>query len=88
MNTNGYINKIQIDVPKNINTDYPFNIPSIQHFKEMKIHPKLTYLIGENGMGKSTLLEAIAVNWVLMQKVVVKISNLRLRGAILIYMII
>ncbi len=27
----------------------------------LALHPKVTYLIGENGTGKSTLLEAIAI---------------------------
>ncbi|TWF32804.1 putative ATPase [Chitinophaga polysaccharea] len=40
---------------------YPFNIPALRNFSSMKFHPKVTYLSGENGMGKSTLIEAIAV---------------------------
>ncbi|MGV3465893.1 MAG: AAA family ATPase [Heyndrickxia sp.] len=40
---------------------YPFNLPSFKHLEQLHFHPKVTYLIGENGMGKSTLLEAIAV---------------------------
>jgi predicted ATPase len=28
---------------------------------EIRLHPRVTYLIGENGSGKSTLLEAVAV---------------------------
>lgn len=40
---------------------YPFSIPALRHFKLLAFHPKVTYLSGENGMGKSTLLEAIAV---------------------------
>ncbi|MFE8700510.1 AAA family ATPase [Cytobacillus sp. FJAT-54145] len=41
---------------------YPFNIPSIKLLKDITFHPNVTYLIGENGMGKSTLLEAIAIS--------------------------
>lgn len=41
--------------------DYPFNLPSLKTLDELSFHPKVTFLIGENGMGKSTLLEAIAV---------------------------
>ncbi|MEH7547391.1 MULTISPECIES: AAA family ATPase [Bacillaceae] len=41
---------------------YPFNLPSIKTLNQLTFHPKVTYLIGENGMGKSTLLEAIAVS--------------------------
>jgi predicted ATPase len=42
---------------------YPFNIGAIQHVDQLKFHPKVTYLIGENGIGKSTLMESIAVAW-------------------------
>lgn len=41
--------------------EYPFNLPSFKTLDELTLHPKVTFLIGENGMGKSTLLEAIAV---------------------------
>lgn len=61
MEFNGYLNHIQLDLPDDIPVEYPFNIPTIRNFKGMHFHPKVTYLIGENGMGKSTLLEAIAV---------------------------
>jgi predicted ATPase len=40
---------------------YPFNIPALKNLTSLKFHPKVTYLSGENGMGKSTLIEAIAV---------------------------
>ncbi|MBX9975545.1 AAA family ATPase [Cytobacillus firmus] len=40
---------------------YPFSLPSLKTMDEMPFHPKVTFLIGENGMGKSTLLEAVAV---------------------------
>lgn len=40
---------------------FPFNLPLLKYFKELDFHPNVTYIIGENGMGKSTLLEAIAV---------------------------
>lgn len=40
---------------------YPFNLPSMKSFNELSFHPNVTFLIGENGMGKSTLLEGIAV---------------------------
>lgn len=41
--------------------DYPFNLPSINTLNELEFHPNVTFFVGENGMGKSTLLEAIAV---------------------------
>jgi len=40
---------------------YPFSIPAIRHLHSLKLHPRVTFFIGENGSGKSTLLEAIAV---------------------------
>jgi predicted ATPase len=40
---------------------YPYNLPSLKTFDELPFHPKVTFFIGENGMGKSTLLEAVAV---------------------------
>lgn len=46
------------------NTDpdtYPFLLPFFKALDGIKIHPKVTYFVGENGTGKSTLLEAIAV---------------------------
>ena len=40
---------------------YPFNIPAVKHLKTFEFTSSVTYFIGENGTGKSTLLEAIAV---------------------------
>jgi len=40
---------------------YPFSLPCVRSFERLEFHPKVTYLVGENGTGKSTLLEAIAV---------------------------
>jgi predicted ATPase len=41
---------------------YPWVLPVVRALAEpLALHPKVTYLIGENGTGKSTLLEAIAI---------------------------
>jgi predicted ATPase len=40
---------------------YPFSIPAIRTLDRLKLHPAVTFLIGENGMGKSTLIEALAL---------------------------
>ena len=49
----------------NINSfdDYPFNLPAIQNLSTLDFHPRVTFMIGENGTGKSTILEAIAVSY-------------------------
>lgn len=39
---------------------YPFSIPAIKTFEELRIKTNVTFFVGENGSGKSTLLEAIA----------------------------
>lgn len=40
---------------------YPFNLPAIKNLETLAFHPKVTFIIGENGSGKSTILESIAV---------------------------
>lgn len=56
-----FIKKIEF-IKKNIPsfTEYPFHLPFIGS-AGIELHPKITYIIGENGMGKSTLLEALAI---------------------------
>ena len=41
-------------------TYFPFNIAIMQSLSEIKFHAPVTFLVGENGSGKSTFLEAIA----------------------------
>jgi predicted ATPase len=40
---------------------YPFTIPSIRKLDTLELHPQVTFFVGENGSGKSTIVEAIAV---------------------------
>lgn len=40
---------------------YPFNIPAVRQLENIRFHPSVTFFVGENGSGKSTVLEAIAV---------------------------
>jgi predicted ATPase len=40
---------------------YPFAIPAIRDLVDLPLDPHVTLLAGENGTGKSTLVEAIAV---------------------------
>jgi predicted ATPase len=40
--------------------DYPFSLQLIQNFKGISFDSPVTLLVGENGSGKSTILEALA----------------------------
>lgn len=40
---------------------YPFNLPFIKDLDRLKISNEVTFFVGSNGTGKSTLAEAIAV---------------------------
>ncbi|MBB5458437.1 AAA family ATPase [Paraburkholderia sp. Cpub6] len=58
-----YISRISLLREKVDSFDrYPFCLPAIRAFESLVPHPKVTFLIGENGSGKSTFLEAIAVS--------------------------
>lgn len=41
--------------------EFPYSIPAIKHLHSLELHPRVTFFVGENGTGKSTLLEAMAV---------------------------
>ncbi len=41
---------------------YPFSIEVVKNLDSLSFHAPVTFLIGENGIGKSTLIEAIAVS--------------------------
>jgi predicted ATPase len=39
---------------------FPFNLPVVKDLEELVFESSVTFLVGENGSGKSTILEAIA----------------------------
>jgi len=41
-------------------THYPFNLPLFHETEKVEFHAPVTFFVGENGTGKSTLLKAIA----------------------------
>ncbi|MFO0870953.1 MAG: AAA family ATPase [Pirellulales bacterium] len=40
---------------------FPYHLPAVRGLTTLPFHSKVTFLVGENGTGKSTLLEALAV---------------------------
>ena len=56
-----FVNSVRLK-RENINDKiYPFNIRCLKDFEELKIDSSVTLFYGENGVGKSTLIEAIAI---------------------------
>ena len=43
--------------------EYPYNLPVVRYLESIDLHEKVTFFVGENGTGKSTLLEALAVGY-------------------------
>lgn len=41
---------------------YVWALPVVRHLKEITLRSPVTFFCGENGTGKSTLLEALAVH--------------------------
>ena len=57
-----YLREVSIRGDADIDTGrYPFSIPAVREMGTLKLHPDVTFFVGENGAGKSTMLEAIAV---------------------------
>ena len=40
---------------------YPFSIAAVRELGDIVFHPNVTFFVGENGSGKSTILEGLAV---------------------------
>lgn len=40
---------------------YPFSIPAVRELGQFDFHPNVTFFVGENGSGKSTVLEGLAL---------------------------
>ncbi len=61
-NMNQYIRSVELLRESVSSFDrYPFCLPAVRNLNNLKLHPNVTFIVGENGTGKSTILEAIAV---------------------------
>jgi predicted ATPase len=56
-----YLRSVTLDAAGTDPDSYPFSIPAVQALGVLEPHPDVTFFVGENGAGKSTVLEAIAV---------------------------
>lgn len=57
-----FLREISLKREKIENIDlFPFTLPAIRQLESLKFSPEVTFIIGENGSGKSTIIEAIAV---------------------------
>ncbi|MBP5427656.1 MAG: AAA family ATPase, partial [Clostridiales bacterium] len=66
MNNDLFVKGIEINRDKINKTEgfdkYPFNIELVKNFKGLNFSKPVTFFVGENGIGKSTFSEAIAVS--------------------------
>ncbi|GAA2389619.1 ATPase AAA [Catellatospora methionotrophica] len=60
----GFLRWVELDEDGADLTAYPFALPVVAGLRKagrLELDPKVTFLVGDNGTGKSTLIEAIAV---------------------------
>jgi predicted ATPase len=55
-----FIRGAKVDDPEHPDR-YPYRIPAIQHIEDISFNQPVTFLVGENGSGKSTIIEAMAL---------------------------
>ncbi len=58
-----YLKSVDInkgEIPRN---NYIYNLSVIKNFKKIEFKKPITIFVGENGLGKSTLIEGIATKW-------------------------
>ena len=46
--------------PEDKKNEFPWNLPLVQNLEELEFEKNISFFVGENGSGKSTILEAIA----------------------------
>lgn len=58
-----YIRSIRINDTNPEENSYYKHIPALKKLKNLELNKNITFFVGENGTGKSTLLEAIAIEY-------------------------
>ena len=62
MSSNLFLTKIDLKTDLIFDFDkYPFNIDFVKNFERLTLDSPVTFIVGENGSGKSTFIEALAV---------------------------
>lgn len=56
-----YLKRIWLEEGNGDSASYPLNLPLFRHGFELNFEQAITIIVGENGVGKSTLLEGLAV---------------------------
>lgn len=54
------LQRASFDFSSSVDVVYPFSLPLIKNLDTIEFPTQVTFLVGENGTGKSTILEAIA----------------------------
>lgn len=61
INDEPFLTSIEINFDKDLNKEiYPFSLPLVQNLNSINFTNQVTFFVGENGAGKSTILESIA----------------------------
>ena len=55
-----YLKAIAIADESRIPAGFPFDLPAVESLDELAFQSPVTFLVGDNGSGKSTIMEAIA----------------------------
>jgi predicted ATPase len=55
-----HLKSLNLEAAAKAGSGFPFNLPLLQATKKIEFTSPVTFFVGENGTGKSTLLEAIA----------------------------
>ena len=56
-----FVTHVRSSGPEDGDAAYPWSVPAIAAFESLTLSKPVTFLMGENGSGKSTFLEALAI---------------------------